>query len=286
MAIAHSDKIKALVFLTVTIALATTIVLFLAGTNLIEEKDNYYIDFTEVKSIMPGSPVRYSGVSIGKVLRIKPLTNTYKFMRVTIEVKPNIIIKQDSIARLELDSPMAGTRFIQITPGSDASARIMPNLQAPSENIIKSERTMLDNVFVQVAEIASRSSVLISNVNIFFSPKNSRAISSILMQFDRFLKSDATNATAEFRQTIADVRRAIADAQISTNMAEVRSTLVAVKLAVASANEMMSQNQTVVNDTLNSIRAATDSLNELLINLNHHPLIRGKTEKNKEWNNE
>ncbi len=285
MAIAHSEKIKALVFLTVTIALATTIVLVLVGTNWMEEKDTYYIDFTEVKGIAPGSPVRFNGVAIGKVLRIKPVTDiqNQNQTRVTVEVQKNTIIKGDSVARLELDSPIVGSRFIQITPGTAEAEVIKPNTQG---NIIKSERTMFDTIFMQAAEISSRSSVLISNVNNIFSPENAHALSSILVQFDTFLKNDATNATAEFRQTLADVRTAINAAQIKDTMTDMRGTLIAVQRAVDSANEMMSQNQTTVNDTLNSIRAATDSLNELLINLNRHPLIRGKGEKTKEWMNE
>jgi len=282
MAIARSDKIKALVFLSVTITLATTIILVLVGTDWMKEMDTYYIDFTEVKGIAPGSPVRYNGVAIGKVLRIKSLTNINK-ARVTVEVQQNTIIKHDSVARLELDSPIVGSRFIQITPGTAEAEVIEPNTQ---KNIIKSERSMFDTIYMQAAEISSRSAVLISNVNNVFSPDNAQVISSILVEFDRFLKNDATNATTEFRQTLADVRAAIGAVQISNTVADMRATMLTIQRVASSANDMMSQNQTAVNDALNSIRAATDSLNELLINLNRHPLIRGKGEKTKEWMNE
>ncbi|MCX7004581.1 MAG: MlaD family protein [bacterium] len=282
MAIAHSDKVKAIVFLVVTISLFITLILVLVGSDWMEKTDSYYIDFNEIKGIAPGSQVRYNGVAIGKVKRIRSLSNISK-ARVTVEVQQNIPIKNDSTATLGMDSLIVGNRFIQITPGSPGAVVIKPNDQS---YIIRGERSMLDNMFLQAAEISSRSSVLISNVNNIFSPENSRAISSILLQFDSILKHDATNATAEFRQTLADVRIAINAAQIKDTMADMRGTLISVRRAVDSANDMMSQNQTTVNDTLNSIRAATDSLNELLINLNRHPLIRGKGEKTKEWINE
>jgi phospholipid/cholesterol/gamma-HCH transport system substrate-binding protein len=287
MAIAHSDKIKALVFLTVTIALATTIVLVLVGTNWMKKKDTYYIDFTEVKGITAGSPVRYNGVTIGTVKRIKWLSNLYQ-SRVTVEVQQNTIIKHDSVARLELDSPIVGSRFIQITPGTADSKKIEPNTQA---NIIKSERSTFDTIYMQAAEISSRSSVLISNFNNVFSPENARSFSSILDQVNKFIKENSTNATDvlfDFRTTLAAVRTAMEAAKIDATMTEVRTTLIAVQQAVASANEMMAQNQKSVNDTLVNMRAATDTLNELLINLNRQPalLLRGKGQEKKEWMDE
>lgn len=287
MAIARSDKIKALVFLTFTVALFATVVLVIIGTDWMKEMDSYYIDFDQIKGIGNGSPVRYNGVHIGRVKRIKWLPNLGQ-TRVTIEVSKNTIIKSDSVATLDIDSLIVGNRFIQITPGSSTATRIEPNTQA---NIIRGERSSWDTMYMQAADISSRSAVLISNVNNVFSPDNALLFSSILGQIDTFLKENSTNATEvmlEFRKTLAEVRTAVNAARVDATMAEVRATLVAVQRAVASANELMAQNQKSVSDTLNNMRAATDTLNELLLNLNRQPalLIRGKGQETKEWMNE
>jgi ABC-type transporter Mla subunit MlaD len=287
MAIARSDKIKALVFLTFTAALFTTVVLVIVGTEWMKKMDSYYIDFDQIKGIGNGSPVRCNGVHIGKVKRIRWLPNLGR-TRVTIEVNKGTEIPCDSYATLEVDSFIVGNRFIQITPGSPNATQIEPNTQA---NIIRGTRSSFDTMYMQAADISSRSAVLISNINNVFSPDNAQLFSSILGQIDLFLKENSTNATEvmlEFRKTLADVRSAINAARIDATMAEVRTTLVTLQRAVASANEMMAQNQKSVNDTLNNMRAATDTLNELLLNLNRQPalLIRGKGQETKEWMNE
>jgi phospholipid/cholesterol/gamma-HCH transport system substrate-binding protein len=277
------------VFLVVTLGLFTTLILVVAGTEWLKAKDLYYIDFVEsVKGLSNGSTVRYNGVPVGKVKRIKPLSDGTT--RITVELTERMPIKTDSEAICELDSLIVGNRSILITPGSSRAETVPPGIQAP-QYIIRGKPSTFDMMYGRAAEISAQSAVLISNVNTVFSPENARIFSSILLQIDTFLHENSTNAAQtleDFRRTLDTVRLAIDAARIDATMTQVRNTLAQFDEAVGSATDMMAQNQRAISDTLNNLRVATDSLGELLDKLNRQPglLIRGRGETKKEWMHE
>ncbi|MCX7846963.1 MAG: MlaD family protein [bacterium] len=292
MGIERSDKVKAALFLLVTVLLFTGLVIGLIGTAWLQPKDHYYVDFDiPVKGLNSGSAVRLNGVPVGKVVRFGKAPNG-RTTRVTIAVARGTAIHEDSVATLELESLIVGNRAINISLGSPSARRLQPNNQNP-RNIIRGTQSDFDVMASTVVDIARMTTGLIQNINNIFSPENAAQLSSILTQLNQFMATNSTvvPATLEKFGSMMDTTQVkIAQLQIEELQNELRATLAMINEATRTANETVTQNQRAINDTLNNIRSVTDALRELIERLNRQPgiLVRGarEREREKEWSDE
>ena len=265
MAIQRSDKIKAVFFILVTTTLFATLIITLVGTQWMKKQDKYYVDFGEaVKGLKIGSLVRYHGEEVGKIINIKfdPASAQTK---VTMDIVPNTMIKEDSIATIEVDSFIIGSKSIMITPGTASSPLLKSN---DPKVLIESAESSFQKFSSQIVDISQQAGVLIDNINTIFTPGNAQSVSSILCQVDSFM---ITNSTL-FVETVD----------------KFRLSLIQFDAVVNTANNLMQQNQDNINITINNLRIATDNLNEFLDKVNRQPalLIRGAKPEKENWNNE
>lgn len=292
MGIERSDKIKAALFLVVTVLLFSGLIIGLIGTAWLQPKDHYYIDFDiPVKGLNSGSPVRLNGVPVGKVVRFGKAPNG-RTTRVTVAVARGTAIHEDSVATLELESLIVGNRGINISLGSPSARRLQPNNQSP-RNIIRGTQSDFDVMASTMVDIARMITGLLQNVNNVFSPENAAQLSSILSQLNHFM---ATNSVVvpvtleKFGNMMETTQVKIAQLEVAELQSELRTTLALINEATRTANETVVQNQRAINDALNNIRGVTDALRELVERLNRQPgiLVRGarEREREKEWSNE
>ncbi len=304
MAIRQSDKIKAILFLFVTAVLGIILVLSLIGTQWLQKKDRYYIEFKEpVRGLNVGSTVRYHGVSVGKVQKIEFSINiTVAVSRVTVEVARYTPVKVDSKAILEIDSLIVGNRFVQITPGTAEAPLLKPN-DPDRRYLIETEKSGAQKLFTTIEDISKQMGPLIQNVGKMFSAENANSISSILAQVDLLIAHEEVsgkvgplleNLNSMFSpdnvQMVSTLLYRVdhAVAMNSTNvdqaLVEFRATMESMNEGIHVANGMMIQNQRNIAETLKNIRVVTQTLQELLEKINRQPsvLIRGST-ANKEW---
>jgi len=265
MAIRRSDKIKAVFFILVTTSLFAALIITLVGTQWMKKQDKYYVEFDEaVKGLKIGSLVRYHGEEVGKVTDIKfdPASARTKL---TMDITPHTMIKEDSIATIEVDSFIIGSKSIMITPGSANSPLLKPN----NPNVlIQSGESSFQKFSSQIVDISQQMGVLIDNINSVFTPENAQSVSSILCQVDGFMKTNS----ALFVKTVD----------------KFRLSLIQLDAAVKTADNLMLQNQNNINITINNLRIATDNLNEFLDKVNRQPalLIRGTKQEKETWDNE
>jgi len=265
MAIQRSDKIKAVFFILVTTTLFATLIITLVGTQWMKKQDKYYVDFGEaVKGLKIGSLVRYHGEEVGKIIDIK-FDPTSAQTKVTMDIVPHTMIKEDSIATIEVDSFIIGTKSIMITPGTASSPLLKPN---NPKVMIKSAESSFQKFSSQIVDISQQAGVLIDNINNVFTPENAQSVSSILYHIDSVM---ITNSPL-FVETLD----------------KFRLSLIQLDAAVNTANNLMQQNQDNVSITINNLRIATDNLNEFLDKVNRQPalLIRGAKPEKENWNNE
>jgi len=308
MAIRRSDKIKAALFLIVTITLLTTLLISLIGTQWLKKKDRYYVEFKEpIRGLNVGSIVRYHGVQVGKVRKIIfDMDTTVTVSRVTVEVMQNTPVKVDSKAILEVDSLIVGNRFIQLTPGSSDASLLPPN-NTERKYLIPSESSGLEITFRKFDGILAEMGPMMNNVGQMFSAENAHSISSILIQVNELIAKEEVsdkigpllenlnNMFSEENALVVSSILAQVDVAIATNavsvaetLTEFRGTLKNINKSFEAANTMMVQNQRNIAVTLKNLRDTTESMQELVEKINRQPslLIRGSKEEKEDWNNE
>jgi phospholipid/cholesterol/gamma-HCH transport system substrate-binding protein len=308
MAIRRSDKIKAVLFILVTTVLLTTLIISLVGTQWLQKKDRYYIEFKEpIRGLNVGSIVRYHGVQVGKVRKIIfDMHTTITVSRVTIEVMQNTPIKTDSKAVLEIDSLIVGNRFIQITPGS-ADAALLPPNSPERKYLIPSEPSGLEKTAGKIEVLLAEMGPMMNNIRQMFSSENAQSISSILVQVDTLIAQEEVSDkigplldnlgdifSEENANTVSsilaqvDVMIASNSTNVANTLEDFRATLSNINKSFEVANAMMIQNQRNIAVTLKNLRDTTESMQELIEKLNRQPslLIRGSRNKEEDWSNE
>jgi phospholipid/cholesterol/gamma-HCH transport system substrate-binding protein len=99
-------------------------VLWLAHAQFNEAKARYDIYFAYVGTgLGQGSPVRISGVTVGRVIRVGLDSDNPGRVRVTVEVDGDAPIRSDSVASIEITS-LTGGAAVEITPGSKSAPPI------------------------------------------------------------------------------------------------------------------------------------------------------------------
>jgi len=175
MAIRRSDKIKAVFFILVTTTLFATLIITLVGTQWMKKQDKYYVEFDEaMKGLKIGSLVRYHGEEVGKVVDIKFDPKSVR-TKITMDIAPHTMIKEDSIATIEVDSFIIGTKSIMITPGTASSPLLKPN---DPKVLIESKQSSFQKFSSQIVDISQQMGELIDNINNVFTPENAQSVYS------------------------------------------------------------------------------------------------------------
>lgn len=128
----HEQKVRLGVFLV----LATVVFLVVAGFFIVpklrEPGDIYTIDFfdTSVHGLLVGSPAKYRGVEIGKVVRIQVNPENLDSVRVTIKIQKGIPIKTDMTAVLAYVG-LTGQKYVEISGGTPEAESLRPHAEIP-----------------------------------------------------------------------------------------------------------------------------------------------------------
>lgn len=97
--------------------------LYLIGrdSNLFGRNYNLHVQFAHVQGLTPGNNVRYAGIQVGTVKRIKILNDTLIDVTMVIENRMQQFIRVNDFVSISTDGLM-GNKMLQITPAKDGSA--------------------------------------------------------------------------------------------------------------------------------------------------------------------
>jgi len=177
--------------------------------------EEYDVVFQEaVTGLTVGSPVLYSGISVGAVRNLSLVRDDPRKVVARIRLSADTPVKTDTRAKLTLTG-LTGTAVIQLTGGSPGS----PALQAPEGKrvaTIPSEPSALQNIAATASEIVDRVNKLLSNDNV-------ARVTRTLEQLDQ-----VTGAIAGEREEIAGLIRSAraASEKLEATLASADKTLV------------------------------------------------------------
>ncbi|HEX3860173.1 MAG TPA: MlaD family protein [Stellaceae bacterium] len=186
-------------FVLTMVALAFVAVLWLARAQLSTEYALFDIYFSgPVSGLNNGAPVEYNGVRVGRVndVRIDP-TNVER-IRVTVQIDPNVAIKEDAAASVETNI-LSGVSFIQIVGGTQDAAVLMPK---PGQRyaVIRSHRSRLASVTARAPQLLEKLNDAADRLNDLLDEKNRRAFGETMENVRVF-----SGRLAEQSKNVADL---------------------------------------------------------------------------------
>lgn len=148
-------------FVLLSVILMTIFVIWLIQIDDKQEIQQYRIEFTEsVSGLNIDSPVKYRGVTVGKVSTIKINPDDVEKITVLISVDRYTPIKVDTVAKL-IPQGITGLRFVDLSKGSKTSKLLETKRrnEIPLIPSVPSFFVQLENSFGEVMKNISESAV-------------------------------------------------------------------------------------------------------------------------------
>lgn len=180
--------------------LLVIISLYMIGkdTNMFGKNYTLRVHFENVQGLTPGNNIRYSGIQVGTVKKVKFLNDTLIEVTMLIDVKMKKYIHKNDLVSMGTDGLM-GNRILNITPAKDGSA-----LAEDGDLLITKKGISTDDILVtldkttrNIALVSEELKETVTRIN------NSKGIWQLL---------DDTELPASLRVSVANIRKTTAKA--------------------------------------------------------------------------
>ena len=248
-----------------------------------------------VSGLAVGSQVRYLGVDVGRVVRIRVDPRAADRVQVLADIDAAAPVSERTLAQLSLQG-VTGLLFVdlqQSKPGAD----VIPHVLSEKFPVINSVRSDFDVFLATMPDVAGRARELLARLQVLLSPENTAAVSSTLANLKA--STDGLPATmkqvgllvAELRTTADETRGFVQNLQGAANVLgpdlaksveKLRDTTENVAAMSAKLDQMAAENRgdlraftrdslPEVDRTLREARAAADEMRALMRQLSEDP---------------
>ncbi len=176
------NEVKAGCFVMFSIVLLVVILIMVSGLDLLKKTNSYWTRFKYTSGIEIGSLVRYGGMEVGKVkkMRISPDDNTY--IEFLIEIDADVPVKEDSRAFITSIGLM-GEYYIEITTGSPHAGLVPPGSMLHCKEV-----TPLMMLTENVDKLTNQLSETIDGINQLLGQNNQQEFHQILVNLNQLLE--------------------------------------------------------------------------------------------------
>lgn len=231
-------------FVVVVLAMATVFVLWYTNTHERREYQRYEVYFSgSVSGLNEGSTVRYLGVNVGKVARIRLDPRAADRVLALIDVEKATPVGPDTLARLSMQG-VTGLLFIDLSQAPHATVAAAP--EVPSQEglpVIRSVPSDFDLFVSGLPELVTDATRVTRRLNTLLGDDNLTAVRAAMANL-RAATEPLPAVTRDAARLVAELRSAIAEAN-----------------AVAeSAHRIVHDAEPEVGTALTHLREASDNL--------------------------
>jgi len=184
--VTRAQKVRLGIFVAVGLAALVGGTALLAGMKLGQKRDHYTVRFADsdvsLSGLEVGSPVKYSGIRVGRVETILVDPEDVSVIVATLNLAGGTPVAEDTKANLG-SVGITGLKYVELTRGS-AQARI----RQPGEEI-PAGKSLLDDLTGQADEIAREVRGAIANVTAFTDADMKHRVARVLERTEKVLES-------------------------------------------------------------------------------------------------
>jgi phospholipid/cholesterol/gamma-HCH transport system substrate-binding protein len=260
--------------LACVIGLVVTI-LWLAGAQYSQEYAYYQASFKgPVTGLGKGTVTRYNGIDVGRITNLEFDPNDPQRVIVTLQVQPNLNIREDSVASIDSQG-LTGGSFVEISGGT-ASAPLLVTQEGQRYPVIKTRQSTFAQLEQSAPEVVAKLNIATSRLNDLLNDNNRRAIGHVLANLDKTTQAIA-DRSADIDATIANANKAMANLSSATN--SLRPTLDHVDMTVQKFGKVAGDADDFINgdamaqlsDLIGEMRRLVSNLDQLSDQLNRTP---------------
>lgn len=192
-------------FVLLVIAMGTLFVFWYSDRGDERDYTRYEIYFNgSVSGLSEGSPVRYLGVDVGRVVRMNLDTRTPDRVQVIVDIDKKAPISDQTLATLSLQG-VTGLLYIDLER-DQGDKPVMARVPSQRYPVIRSVQSDFDLLIASIPELFGQASALAEKVGRVFTEENMAAVTRTVQNVSA--ASEEMPATMrELRQLVADLRR-------------------------------------------------------------------------------
>jgi len=264
--------------LACVIGLVVTI-LWLAGVQYSQEYAYYQSYFKgPVTGLGKGTLTRYNGIEVGRITNLEFDPSDPQRVIVTMQVQPNLNIRNDSVASIESQGLTGGT-YVEISGGT-TKAPLLVTQDDQRYPVIRTKPSTFAQLQQSAPEVVAKLSLAATRLNDLLNDNNRRAIAHVLANLDETTQVIATRS-ADIDATIANANKSMANLSEATSnlRPEFDSTLDKVNLTVQKYGKVADDADAFINgdglaqlsDLIGEMRRLVANLTQVSDQLNRTP---------------
>jgi phospholipid/cholesterol/gamma-HCH transport system substrate-binding protein len=238
-------------FVLVLVAAGFVFILWIAKAQVSRDTTTYLTYFTTtVTGLQTGSVVRYRGIPVGEVTRIRIDPKNPEQIEVTMEVESTTPIKTDSVATLESQG-ITGVAFIQLRGGRRSSPTLVAQ-QGEKYPVIKSEGSGFEKILTDFPKLLDNLNTLAVSANDVLNDKNREAISVTLENVAKIAKTvgdrekDIDSVLSNTTQTLASINGLVTD--LRPIVGDLQTGVTSFSAMTTSVNKLVEENRRPLRD--------------------------------------
>ena len=160
MSLSRAQQARLGTFLSIGVFLSVLLISIPLGLKLNNKYKNFIAYFTgeSLSGLEQGAIVKFNGVPIGKVEKIKYLPNDLLRVRVEMKIQDDFPVKVDMSATSS-SMGITGLKYIEITGGTDSAAFLKPGSEIPTK------KSMISTITGKAEVIMAKVELLLNNLN-------------------------------------------------------------------------------------------------------------------------
>lgn len=197
-----------------------------------------------VTGLTQGSSVRYLGVEVGKVRRIRVDARSPERVQVIADIDGNAPISDKTTAELAMMSFATGVLYVDLRQNT-SGREVLPPVPSERYPVINTVRSSLDSFMNALPGLAGNAALLLERAQQIFSPENSAALADMVQNLHSASESlpgitrQVGTLLAQMTETTAQLRVLLASVERSTTelTPEVRALIARLNAAAANLEQ-------------------------------------------------
>lgn len=230
--VTRTQKIRLGIFMAAGLTVLVGGVIVLAGLKLVEGRDEYLVRYKDtgvsLNGLEIGSPVKYSGIQVGRVEEVRIDPEDVSVILVELSLDEDTPVAEDSVANLGSQG-ITGLKFIELSRGS-ARARV----RDPGEEI-PAGSSLFDNLAQKADQIASKVEIVLDRVAAMITPETAQRLSSLMQSSDEFLRT-LNGVLEDNRESLKSLA-----VQVSATSEQIRQLSVELATTAKRANALLAE---------------------------------------------
>ncbi len=230
----------------------------------VDQRYAYYdIVFDSVSGLSRSGDVRFSGLSVGKVISLELYEVDPSKVAARIEIAAETPVRADTVAQLQTHG-LTGVAFVSLSGGGSEAALLTPSDDGALP-VIFAERSVVQALTEDAPDLMVELTVLMRRLGALASPENQLHVSNILANLDQATagltglieNGDATLASATRAMETADT---ILKADLAPAIAEIEATALAFS---TTAETLGAQAPAITDEAIKTMARATDAIDKV-----------------------